>query len=193
MKHYAIASRERHAYDEMSHLLRSSDPECDIQRVKDASEAYQIARNLDVPVSFIECERLSVASDFFDYELLGTDPCDTLESRIYELKQYMIHHLDEQLKLPDLANRMYVTPNYLATRFKQLEGETIMEFLERQRMDAAKKELEMKTTRISQIALDVGYPNVSYFSKVFRKHFDVAPREYRRQAQFMREQTKKKK
>ncbi len=182
MKHYAIMSKEKHSYEELSEMLKTSDPKCNIRRVRDASEAYQIAKKLDSSVCFIDIERLSVASDYFEEEDVRMDPTESIDIRLAELKQYIVRHLDEPLRLPELANMMYVTPNYLATVFKRREGETVMSFIERERMMRAKEELETRNIRISQVAVNAGYANESYFSKIFRKHFQMTPRECRQRA-----------
>ncbi len=192
MKHYAIVSKEKRSYDEMSEMIKSSDPKSDIRRVRDASEAYQVAKRLDAPVCYIDVERLSVASDFFHYDETSMRPTEPIDTRLAELKLYIVRHLDEPLRLSELAEMMYVTPNYLATVFKRREGETLVAFIERQRMAVAKDELEMRTIRISQVALNAGYRSESYFSRIFRKHYGISPRECRKRARERQEKYRNK-
>ena len=67
--------------------------------------------------------------------------------------------------------------------YHQQSGETIGEALLRIRMDEAKKLLANTNMLISEIALQTGYTDVSYFSRIFKRTAGVSPAEYRKRAQ----------
>ncbi len=115
----------------------------------------------------------SIKSDTFPVET------DLAADRMEELMAYITAHRSDPLRLPDLAGRLFITPNYLAAVFKKYSGETVMEYAEEQRMICAKDELEHTHNRISKITVDCGYSSESYFSKVFKKHYHLTPRQWR--------------
>ncbi len=99
--------------------------------------------------------------------------------RIEQLMCYIYIHRSEQLTLSALADRLYLSPNYLSQTFKRYSGETIIQYLEDLRMIDAKRALEHTSFTIHQIASEIGYSNAAYFSTIFKKHYGVSPREWR--------------
>lgn len=64
-------------------------------------------------------------------------------------------------------------------KIKELTGLGIMEYVTRKRMSTAAGLLIKTQLHISEIARKTGYPDNQYFSKVFRQHFGMSPRDYR--------------
>jgi AraC-like DNA-binding protein len=57
---------------------------------------------------------------------------------------------------------------------------TPSQFIRDRRMELAAKSLRIERHRIADIAYDLGYSDLSLFSRHFKAHFKVAPRDYRR-------------
>lgn len=68
--------------------------------------------------------------------------------------------------------------DYMNRRFKQYTGTTIFAFLEKYRIEQGKKLLKSQQFTISEIADSLGFCNAFYFSKVFKKHEHITPKEY---------------
>lgn len=83
------------------------------------------------------------------------------------------------LSVEDIAQKAELSVNRLNDLFKKEQGETVGRFLTRVRMEKAKELLE-RGEKIPDVVRDAGYASASYFSKVFRKMYDVSPQEYRR-------------
>ena len=97
------------------------------------------------------------------------------------VEQYIREHYEDVLSLDILAEKVYLTPHYLSSIFIQEKGVGINKYIKTIRMDKA-RELLMKTNRkISDICIQVGYTNVSYFCRSFRNEYGVTPDQYRRQ------------
>lgn len=64
-------------------------------------------------------------------------------------------------------------------KIKELTGLGIMEYVTRKRMSTAAGLLARTRMHISEIARKTGYPDNQYFSKVFKQHFGMSPRDYR--------------
>lgn len=93
----------------------------------------------------------------------------------------MIHaRYGEALTVDDLAAKVYLTPNYIRTLFKQKTGETILEYMTKVRIERASELLNDKSLKIHEVARAAGYENVSYFCSLFQKHRGVTPNEYRK-------------
>ncbi|WP_028612414.1 response regulator [Paenibacillus harenae] len=86
--------------------------------------------------------------------------------------------LAEDLSLHTLAERLYVNPSYLSRLFKKETGEAFSNYVLKRRMERA-KELLQQDARVYDAASAVGYRDVSYFAKVFRGYWGVAPSEWK--------------
>ena len=88
-------------------------------------------------------------------------------------------HYQESSSLDELASRFFTNKFYLTRIFKQVTGFTIREYLHIQRVQKAQEFLRSSLLPITEIALMVGFENVSYFEKIFRRYCMQSPREYR--------------
>jgi YesN/AraC family two-component response regulator len=85
------------------------------------------------------------------------------------------------LTVEDIAKEVYLSPNYIRTIFKEKTGHTILEAITEKRMERAVELLADKSLKIYEIAVLVGYENVSYFCSVFQKTTTMTPNHYRKQ------------
>lgn len=83
------------------------------------------------------------------------------------------------LSLVDVAAHVNISPAYFSQLFHQETGESFIDYLTNARMKKARNLLNNTAMRSSEIALECGYNDPNYFSKVFKKLFGVSPREYR--------------
>lgn len=89
--------------------------------------------------------------------------------------QYIHEHYAEDITLETLANKIFISRNYLNKIFKKTTGETFMNYLIRVRMEKAEFLLLQGKWMIYEVAEQVGYSIPSYFSTVFKKHTGKNP------------------
>ncbi|QJC54048.1 helix-turn-helix domain-containing protein [Paenibacillus albicereus] len=85
-----------------------------------------------------------------------------------------------ELTLPRLAERAHLSPNYLSGLFRQEVGLTISAYIQRERIEEAKKLLSLTDYPVADIAAWLSFHDQSYFIKVFKKWEGQTPRAYRR-------------
>lgn len=109
---------------------------------------------------------------------LDADPQhkDQLVSRIQDWMQL---HLAESFLLDDIADKFAVGKRTLIRRFKKALNETPASYMQRLRVDEAKRLLETTELALEQIVIEVGYEDVSSFRKLFIQLTSVSPRAYR--------------
>lgn len=96
------------------------------------------------------------------------------------VKKYIYNNYDKDLSLKELADYVYLTPNYLCYIFKRETGFGINKFIKSYRMEKAKYLLESTNMKILNISNSVGYTNVSYFCHSFHSHYGISPEKYRK-------------
>ncbi|WP_171651021.1 response regulator transcription factor [Paenibacillus foliorum] len=92
--------------------------------------------------------------------------------------QYIHEHYAEDLHLSELAEKVYISRNYLSTIFRQATGETFNNYVTRVRMEKAKSMILEGRWMIYEVAERVGYKNVPYFTTLFKKHTGTNPTEF---------------
>lgn len=91
--------------------------------------------------------------------------------------------LDSKLSLPDLADRLGVSVNYLSQTINEQAGQNFFDFVNSYRVDLAKKLLvESGKMNVLAIAMDSGFNSKSAFYNAFKKQTGMTPSEFRRQA-----------
>ncbi|MEG1873988.1 MAG: response regulator [Angelakisella sp.] len=116
---------------------------------------------------------------FFEDELPLTQRAP---QAINSVNRYIEEHLSEELSREELAEQVYLNPAYLSRLYHKETGESISEHIARVRMDRIKEYLSHTDLSISAIAYQVGYTNLPYFSKLFRKETGMTPLEYRKKS-----------
>ncbi len=98
-----------------------------------------------------------------------------------EVKRYVREHMADNIVIADIADALHFNPNYLMRAFKNETGMSILEYIVRARMEAAKKILKGTRLPVREVAYMVGYTDCVYFTKVFHKEMGVTPTQFRKQ------------
>lgn len=93
---------------------------------------------------------------------------------------YINEHLDEDINLDMMADKLNITSGYLSTYFKEKTGLNFSDYLNDLRIRAAKDMLQNLDLRIQDVAARVGYHNVNSFIRMFKRHAGMTPGEFRK-------------
>ena len=93
---------------------------------------------------------------------------------------YLHEHYAESISRWDLAQYANISEDYLTYCFRQEFGTTPMQYLQRYRVNQAKLLLKNSEKSITEIALEVGFTDSGYFSRVFRRQTGMSPEAFRR-------------
>ncbi|HIW32788.1 MAG TPA: response regulator [Candidatus Paenibacillus intestinavium] len=94
------------------------------------------------------------------------------------MKRYVLEHYAEDVTLDVIADKVFLTRNYLSQIFKQVTGENYNNYITRVRMEKAKELMLLKKYKLYEITEMVGYKNNAYFSQQFKKHTGKNPSEF---------------
>lgn len=95
--------------------------------------------------------------------------------KIETLLAYINKNFHEKLTIQTLAKVMNQSPDYLAAQFKSITGFTIVQYINKCRIDQAKIMLLNDEMRIKDVAAEVGFSDEFYFSKTFKKYEGISP------------------
>lgn len=100
------------------------------------------------------------------------------ESTIQPLLLHLSHRFHEPMTVELAAQICCVSPNYFCYLFKRATGKTLLEYINMLRIHEAEQLLRTRRYPVQQVALMVGYSNMTYFGRVFKKFKNQTPRDY---------------
>ena len=92
-----------------------------------------------------------------------------------EIKAYIDSHYHLNISLESIANHFYLSKSYLSKAFKQQFGTTLSGYITEVRMEQAKRLLMESGHQIKTVAELVGFNDISYFYKTFKKYYQCSP------------------
>jgi AraC-like DNA-binding protein len=96
-----------------------------------------------------------------------------------EAVAYVREHAADALSLPAVAARYGMNPSYFSRLFRKHAGLTLVELINTARIQKSCQLLKRTDASIVEIAVSVGYNNLSHFNRYFRRIIGMSPREYR--------------
>ena len=115
----------------------------------------------------------------------GTE-VDLLQGRLQQAQRFepvlshIDEHLDQPIELEDLAALVHLHPTYFANEFSRRFNVPPRRYVNQKRMERAQHLLHASAQPLQRIAAQVGYEDVYYFQRVFKKFVGVSPGAYRR-------------
>jgi len=104
------------------------------------------------------------------------------EQAVMEAINILEANYSKPLTLEALASDVHISPAHLSRCFSKRMGMGVVQFMHRLRIEQACRLLRTTHRTVSEIAADVGYDEVAYFSRWFKRVIGQTPREYRKQA-----------
>ncbi|MBO9596581.1 MAG: response regulator [Cohnella sp.] len=99
---------------------------------------------------------------------------------IRKITAYIDDHLAEEFTRQQIAEFVHFNPAYLSRLFKREIGASLTDYILAKRIEKAKRLLATTRMKISDIAAAVGYDNIPYFSRKFKRVTNLTPFEYRK-------------
>lgn len=93
--------------------------------------------------------------------------------------KYVLKNMEQEITLSDIAESLFMNKTYLSDVFKQKTGITIGEFITKVKIERSKLLLRQNKLKNYEIAYGLGYKDVDYFSKLFKKAEGISPSQYR--------------
>jgi transcriptional regulator GlxA family with amidase domain len=102
-----------------------------------------------------------------------------MDDSIKQAQIYIENNFEEKLNIDEIADKFAVSRRSFLRRFKRATSNTPLEYIQRVKIEAAKKKLESSALNIQEVMFGVGYRDDKAFRNTFRKHTGLSPLEYR--------------
>ena len=127
---------------------------------------------------FILCESYYLMNNNIEQNIDNHYTNRTQECVIESLR-YIDNHLSENVKVQDICKYLNVSQSYLYTCFKKVMKTSVSKAIIAYKLDRSLEMLQDKDLRIVDIANNVGFDNIYYFSNSFKKCFGISPTAFR--------------
>jgi transcriptional regulator GlxA family with amidase domain len=101
------------------------------------------------------------------------------DDQILQVQNYIEENYKNKLTMEELASEAALSTRTLQRRFKQATNYTIAEYIQKMKIEAAKKLFESEKLNVNDVLYEVGYADPKYFRLIFKKHTGMTPLEYR--------------
>lgn len=102
------------------------------------------------------------------------------DEAIKAVQEYVELNYSDQLSVEALADKSLISRRNFVRRFKKATNNTPLEYIQRVRIEAAKKKLESSTLNVQQVMYESGYSDNKSFRNIFKKYSGLTPIEYRK-------------
>ncbi len=120
-----------------------------------------IARNSQSPFSIFKGQKIHTDTD------------------IIKVQEYIETHFNDKISVDELSEEFGIGRRTLERRFKKATNNTVVEYIQRVKIEASKKQLETGRKTINEVMYDIGYSDNKAFRDVFKKIAGLSPLEYR--------------
>jgi YSIRK-targeted surface antigen transcriptional regulator len=154
-----------------------------------------IEGGLDVELAFTlsdsAIQAIEEITDIIDLWNLNNNILCDFASRVRKVKtlnysknvlacqNYVQKHLYENISVSDLSGVLDVNPNYLSELFKKEVGVTLSEYMQKEKIEEAKRLLTSTLHPILDISTRLSFHDQSHFTKLFKKFTGMTPKKYR--------------
>ena len=100
------------------------------------------------------------------------------DKKVLHAQEFIEAHYGEKVNVAELSDKLALNRRTFERRFKQATANTVLEYLQRVKVEAAKRELEKGHKNVKEVMYEVGYSDPKAFRSVFRKYTDMSPVDY---------------
>ena len=98
---------------------------------------------------------------------------------IKKAQEFIENNFDEKITVEQLASMFALGRRNMERRFKKATANTVMEYIQRVKIEVAKKNLESSRKNVNEVMYDVGYSDAKAFRNTFKKITGLSPVDYR--------------
>ena len=98
---------------------------------------------------------------------------------IKQAQEFIETNIAERIQVEELASRFAIGRRHFERRFKTATNNTPVEYIQRVKIEAAKKQFEISNKNVNEVMYDVGYSDGKTFRTVFKKITGISPIDYR--------------
>ena len=153
----------------------SSDTSSYSEEIKQYMDTFEVGMNEKMCIRFGTIIENYIKLLLREYPKRNT----TTSPLVTNISNYVEESMYYDFSVSDIAAAFNYNEKYIGQIFRRLTGQTIKEYLNDKRIKKAKELLETTNLSVIEISAKVGFNNVTYFNRLFKKTIGMSPSEYR--------------
>ena len=143
--------------------------------LKGRQSIWDMVENAD-SLDILHGELVNCTEEYFE----GLSTRDSGSNMVFSIKEFIRHNFqNESLSIKSVSDHVNRSAPYVCTVFKAETGLTLNQYITGYRIERAQEMLSDPRYKITDVAARVGYTDVNYFGKIFKKITNVSPSEFR--------------
>lgn len=152
----------------------------DLSLIRQAFDSLaRLEKNPEDMVSRMEGQAYFIA--FLNKWMASAENAAEEKANLDQVLQYIEGRITEPLTVETVAEAMGISPKSLTRRFKNEIGMLPKEYINRKKVELARKKIEENEMSLTNIAMECGFSDSGYFSTVFKRFQGCTPSEYRKE------------
>jgi two-component system, response regulator YesN len=165
-------SKVRQISDDLPVIILSGHSEFEYART---AMRFRITDYLLKPINRVELSE-TISKIFKEEE---KEEIDT-SKQFKNILRYIDDHLSKEITLKNIAEHVYLNPQYVGQLFKTELNQTFTEYITEERLKRAKKLLKTTSLKVYEVAQLSGYKSPKHFMTVFKQEVGITPVQYRK-------------
>lgn len=152
-------------------------PDCISSDIKKMATAFPHSHM--TPYCFTK-EKVANILNYILLELLYYSEIQSKNQHIQKTIAYIEKHIMEKMSLQSISKEIGLTKEYTAFLFKKEMGRTVIDYINERKMLLAKELIIDSDMALTDLAFCLGYDNYHYFSRLFKRYFDITPSAFKK-------------
>ena len=111
----------------------------------------------------------------YDFSHSGKTATDADMFLLQDIKNIITHNFSRNISLQEISKALYISPRKLTSKFLELTGMSFKEYTQMLKMEQASRLLYSSGKSISEIAEELGFCDIHYFSRRFKMYYGCPP------------------
>lgn len=143
---------------------------------------YLIEKNAgrEVSVQISKAFNIDIDRDSQSPFIMFEGQKDHGDEKVSQAQEFIENHYDRMIRVDELAKKLALSRRTLERRFKKATSNTVSEYIQRVKVEAAKKDLESTRKNVTEVMYEVGYSDTKSFRNLFRRFTGLTPVDYRK-------------
>lgn len=143
---------------------------------------YLIEKNAgrEVSVQISKAFNIDIDRDSQSPFIMFEGQKDHGDDKVKRAQEFIENHYEHMIRVDELADKLALSRRTLERRFKKATSNTVSEYIQRVKVEAAKKDLESTRKNVTEVMYEVGYSDTKSFRNLFRRFTGLTPVDYRK-------------
>lgn len=147
------------------------------KEIQERQKQYEVGVKLRLAELFLALLRCQKKAPFIE----ESQKVQTWKHRkVHEVADYLLSHPETEESLEELARRFYISKSYLSRIFREVTSFTVNEYKNMNRIKKSQQLLLHSSYSVTEVSELLGFENLTYYERVFKRYVGMTPLKYRK-------------